>query len=248
MASDERRRVDAKIAEQNLHNSQMAKDTAAETDQFKCNRCQQRRCKYYQMQTRSADEPMTTFVTCVNCGNRWRVSRAHRGVDRVFMMFVCGQFRVVLLASMTGGENENENEKEKEKERERVVQTVQTAQTTQTILTIQTNARNKGIKWLVRFPCHHNRHTTDMGMEDAVKRPPMSQFPSLDSVPGLQCLRRLSTTQLEALKFAMSSAFLGTTSGLLFGGVTTLKWGLEGTSAGRANLLRATKIFSISPA
>lgn len=73
MASDERRRVDSKIYAQNLSNSQLAKDTSAETDQFKCGRCQQRKCKYYQMQTRSADEPMTTFVTCVNCGNRWRV-------------------------------------------------------------------------------------------------------------------------------------------------------------------------------
>lgn len=73
MASDDRRRVDAMIVEQNMLNSQMAKDNAAETDQFKCGRCNQRKCKYYQMQTRSADEPMTTFVTCVNCGNRWRV-------------------------------------------------------------------------------------------------------------------------------------------------------------------------------
>lgn len=73
MASDERRRINSMIAEQNLLNSQMAKDNAAETDQFKCGRCNQRKCKYYQMQTRSADEPMTTFVTCVNCGNRWRV-------------------------------------------------------------------------------------------------------------------------------------------------------------------------------
>lgn len=73
MASEDRRRVDSMIAEQNMLNSQMAKDNAAETDQFKCGRCNQRKCKYYQMQTRSADEPMTTFVTCVNCGNRWRV-------------------------------------------------------------------------------------------------------------------------------------------------------------------------------
>jgi len=26
-----------------------------------------------QVQTRSADEPMTTFVLCNNCGNRWKV-------------------------------------------------------------------------------------------------------------------------------------------------------------------------------
>lgn len=43
------------------------------TDQFKCSRCKQQRCTYYQLQTRSADEPMTTFVTCVNCGHRWKM-------------------------------------------------------------------------------------------------------------------------------------------------------------------------------
>lgn len=26
-----------------------------------------------QLQTRSADEPMTTFVLCNECGNRWKV-------------------------------------------------------------------------------------------------------------------------------------------------------------------------------
>jgi len=42
------------------------------TDMFTCGKCKQKKCTYYQMQTRSADEPMTVFVTCVNCGNRWR--------------------------------------------------------------------------------------------------------------------------------------------------------------------------------
>ena len=41
--------------------------------QFKCGRCKNRKCTYYQKQTRSADEPMTTFVTCTVCGNRWKV-------------------------------------------------------------------------------------------------------------------------------------------------------------------------------
>ena len=39
---------------------------------FKCGKCKSMKTTYYQMQTRSADEPMTTFVTCINCQNRWR--------------------------------------------------------------------------------------------------------------------------------------------------------------------------------
>ena len=44
----------------------------ANTDNFECRKCKSKRCSYYQLQTRSADEPMTTFVTCINCGNRWK--------------------------------------------------------------------------------------------------------------------------------------------------------------------------------
>jgi DNA-directed RNA polymerase subunit M/transcription elongation factor TFIIS len=42
------------------------------TTQFKCNRCHKRECTYYEMQIRSADEPMTKFINCLNCGKRWR--------------------------------------------------------------------------------------------------------------------------------------------------------------------------------
>jgi transcription elongation factor S-II len=44
----------------------------AMTDVFKCRRCNSRSCSYYEVQTRSADEPMTQFINCLNCGNRWR--------------------------------------------------------------------------------------------------------------------------------------------------------------------------------
>ena len=44
----------------------------ANTDNFTCRKCKSNKCSYYQLQTRSADEPMTTFVTCVDCGNRWK--------------------------------------------------------------------------------------------------------------------------------------------------------------------------------
>ena len=47
-------------------------DLSAATDQFTCGRCKKNKCTYYQMQTRSADEPMTTFITCLNCGNNWK--------------------------------------------------------------------------------------------------------------------------------------------------------------------------------
>lgn len=44
----------------------------ASTDTFTCRKCKQNKCTYYQMQTRSADEPSTTFVQCLTCGNRWK--------------------------------------------------------------------------------------------------------------------------------------------------------------------------------
>ena len=46
--------------------------TEAATDTFKCKKCHSTKCTYYQMQTRSADEPMTTFVSCIDCGKRWK--------------------------------------------------------------------------------------------------------------------------------------------------------------------------------
>lgn len=42
------------------------------TDKFFCGRCHKRQCTYYELQTRSADEPMTIFIQCVNCGKRWK--------------------------------------------------------------------------------------------------------------------------------------------------------------------------------
>ena len=44
----------------------------AMTTLFKCRKCQSRETSYYEVQTRSADEPMTQFITCLKCHNRWR--------------------------------------------------------------------------------------------------------------------------------------------------------------------------------
>jgi DNA-directed RNA polymerase subunit M/transcription elongation factor TFIIS len=56
----------------------MAKDTNSILNQpdykglFKCNKCRQYKTTYYEMQTRSADEPMTVFITCHVCTVTWK--------------------------------------------------------------------------------------------------------------------------------------------------------------------------------
>lgn len=63
------------ILEEKKKRDQMRFETnlGAVTDQFLCSRCKQRKCSYYQLQTRSADEPMTTFIICMNCSHRWKI-------------------------------------------------------------------------------------------------------------------------------------------------------------------------------
>lgn len=59
---------DKKIRDENKYTPKLE----ASTDNFTCRKCKSKECSYYQLQTRSADEPMTTFVTCLKCGNRWK--------------------------------------------------------------------------------------------------------------------------------------------------------------------------------
>ena len=58
LASEERRAEREALQVQNLFMSKAAEDQQAETDAFECGRCKQRKTRYYQKQTRSADEPM----------------------------------------------------------------------------------------------------------------------------------------------------------------------------------------------
>ena len=39
---------------------------------FRCGKCRGYKTTFYQMQTRSADEPMTVFITCHTCNIRWK--------------------------------------------------------------------------------------------------------------------------------------------------------------------------------
>lgn len=44
----------------------------AATDSFTCRKCRSKKCTYTQIQIKSSDEPMTTFVSCLDCGARWK--------------------------------------------------------------------------------------------------------------------------------------------------------------------------------
>ena len=47
----------------------------AASDMFQCPKCKKRETTYYEQQTRSGDEPMTVFISCVaaGCGKQWRM-------------------------------------------------------------------------------------------------------------------------------------------------------------------------------
>ena len=52
--------------------SKFSVNIEASTDMFTCKKCKSKRCTYYELQTRSADEPATIFVTCIDCGKHWK--------------------------------------------------------------------------------------------------------------------------------------------------------------------------------
>nr|XP_043890835.1 transcription elongation factor A protein 3 isoform X7 [Solea senegalensis] len=72
MASDELKQLRNALTLEAIREHQMAKTGGTSTDLLQCGKCKKRNCTYNQVQTRSADEPMTTFVLCNECGNRWK--------------------------------------------------------------------------------------------------------------------------------------------------------------------------------
>uniref|UniRef100_A0A0K0F5P2 Transcription elongation factor n=1 Tax=Strongyloides venezuelensis TaxID=75913 RepID=A0A0K0F5P2_STRVS len=72
MASDAMKKQREKYTQEAIREHQMSVAEGTPTDMFKCGKCRKYNCTYTQVQTRSADEPMTTFVFCRECGNRWK--------------------------------------------------------------------------------------------------------------------------------------------------------------------------------
>lgn len=74
LKSKEQREVEKAIQKENMNNAMVAQEEYSVSKTIQCGKCKQFNVKYTQAQTRSADEPMTTFCECMNCGTRWKFS------------------------------------------------------------------------------------------------------------------------------------------------------------------------------
>lgn len=72
MASDDVKKQRERFVKEGIDDSMLTIKKGTTTNLLKCGRCKKNDCTYHEMQTRSADEPMTVFVLCNFCGNRWK--------------------------------------------------------------------------------------------------------------------------------------------------------------------------------
>lgn len=73
LKSEEQRKKEDALQQENMKKAQVPMAEKSISDALKCGKCGQKKVSYSQAQTRSADEPMTTFCECTVCGNRWKV-------------------------------------------------------------------------------------------------------------------------------------------------------------------------------
>lgn len=74
LKSDDQRQKEIELEKENMKKAQVPQEEKSISDSLECGRCKQKKVSYTQAQTRSADEPMTTFCECMNCGHRWKFS------------------------------------------------------------------------------------------------------------------------------------------------------------------------------
>lgn len=73
LKSAERKAEDERLAHENMREAMVPQAERSISTSLQCGKCGQRKVSYSQAQTRSADEPMTTFCECTVCGKRWKV-------------------------------------------------------------------------------------------------------------------------------------------------------------------------------
>ncbi len=73
LKSDDQRKKEIELEKENMKKAQVPMAEKSISDSLECGKCKKKKVSYTQAQTRSADEPMTTFCECMNCGNRWKV-------------------------------------------------------------------------------------------------------------------------------------------------------------------------------
>lgn len=61
-----------RIAERQLRKERTTNVDALPDGVHECRKCRSKKTTYTQLQTRSADEPATTYVECLACGKRWK--------------------------------------------------------------------------------------------------------------------------------------------------------------------------------
>ncbi|KAF2146763.1 uncharacterized protein K452DRAFT_348455 [Aplosporella prunicola CBS 121167] len=74
LMSAEKRAEEERLQRENINKAMVAQAEKSISSTFTCGKCGQKKVSYSQAQTRSADEPMTTFCECTVCGNRWKFS------------------------------------------------------------------------------------------------------------------------------------------------------------------------------
>lgn len=62
----------AQVAARQLKRETNVDHRTAPDGAYTCGKCKSRKTVYISLQIRSADEPMTNFVKCLKCNNRWK--------------------------------------------------------------------------------------------------------------------------------------------------------------------------------
>lgn len=61
-----------KLVKRRIDLREAKKNNITATDLYECKKCGESKCTVYQEQIRSADEPITTFITCLVCYNQFK--------------------------------------------------------------------------------------------------------------------------------------------------------------------------------